>query len=70
MLSVLEIMALVKIFVGNLASEAGIDDLRYLFDKYGEVAECDVLKNFGFVVRDNLLLMFLHDLAFVLYFTT
>ncbi|KAM9424189.1 RNA-binding protein 4.1-like isoform 2-T3 [Pholidichthys leucotaenia] len=40
---------MVKIFVGNVATDAKAKDLRELFEKYGEVTECDVLVNFGFV---------------------
>ncbi|XP_025105498.1 RNA-binding protein 14-like [Pomacea canaliculata] len=39
----------VKIFIGNLSSETQAEDVRVLFEKYGTVAECDVLKNYGFV---------------------
>lgn len=39
-----------KIFIGNLGSNCRSEDLRELFEKYGKVTECDVLKNFGFVV--------------------
>lgn len=43
----------IKIFLGNLNSDTTSDKLRPLFEKYGEVAECDVLKNFGFVHMQN-----------------
>jgi len=43
----------IKIFLGNLSSDTTSDQLRPLFEKYGEVAECDVLKNFGFVHMVN-----------------
>jgi RNA-binding protein 4 len=39
-----------KIFVGNLSSNAAVGDIRPLFEKYGKVVECDVMKNYGFVV--------------------
>lgn len=39
----------IKIFIGNLSSDTTADEVRALFEKYGTVAECDVLKNFGFV---------------------
>lgn len=45
---------MVKIFIGNLASDSTAKELRELFEKYGKVSECDVLKNFGFVHMDNL----------------
>uniref|UniRef100_A0A3B3VST7 RNA-binding protein 14 n=2 Tax=Poecilia TaxID=8080 RepID=A0A3B3VST7_9TELE len=45
---------MVKIFIGNLASETTAKELRELFEKYGKVSECDIVKNFGFVHMDNL----------------
>ncbi|CAG5118903.1 unnamed protein product [Candidula unifasciata] len=39
----------IKIFLGNLSSDTTAEKIRPLFEKYGEVVECDVLKNFGFV---------------------
>ncbi|XP_076464879.1 uncharacterized protein LOC143296711 [Babylonia areolata] len=38
-----------KIFIGNLNEDVDSDALRALFEKYGKVDECDVLKNYGFV---------------------
>lgn len=49
----------VKIFIGNLSSETQAEDVRVLFEKYGTVAECDVLKNYGFVVSKIFMLLFL-----------
>ncbi|XP_005090809.1 RNA-binding protein lark isoform X2 [Aplysia californica] len=43
----------IKIFLGNLSSDTTSDKIRPLFEKYGQVAECDVLKNFGFVHMVN-----------------
>ncbi|XP_037538213.1 RNA-binding protein 4.1 [Nematolebias whitei] len=40
---------MVKIFIGNLANDTTIKELRALFEKYGTVNDCDILKNFGFV---------------------
>jgi len=40
-----------KIFVGRIAEGTSSDELRALFRKYGKVVECDVITNFGFVVR-------------------
>ena len=40
----------IKIFIGNLSGDTEADDVRVLFEKYGTVVECDVLKNYGFVV--------------------
>ena len=39
-----------KIFVGNLADKTTTADIKPLFEKYGKVVECDVVKNYGFVV--------------------
>lgn len=44
---------MVKIFIGNLASDTTTDDLRSLFSQYGTIAECDIVKNFGFVHMDS-----------------
>jgi len=41
--------ATTKIFVGNLPDRYPDDSLRELFEQYGEVSECDVIKNFAFV---------------------
>jgi RNA-binding protein 4 len=38
-----------KIFVGNLPEACRRNDLQEIFEKYGKVDECDVLKNYGFV---------------------
>ncbi|XP_055944153.1 RNA-binding protein 4.1-like isoform X2 [Argiope bruennichi] len=38
-----------KIFVGHLPDGCTDDDLRALFEKYGEVTECDVINKYGFV---------------------
>jgi RNA-binding protein 4 len=42
-----------KIFVGNLASNASANDVRPLFEKFGKVVECDIMKNYGFVVSSR-----------------
>lgn len=39
-----------KIFIGNLADKTSNGDIKPLFEKYGKVVECDVVKNYGFVV--------------------
>ena len=41
--------ATTKVFVGNLPDRYPDDSLRELFEQYGEVSECDVIKNFAFV---------------------
>lgn len=40
---------MVKIFIGNLACDTSAEELRELFENYGKVTECDVVKNYGFV---------------------
>lgn len=42
-----------KIFIGNLAEKTNTADIRPLFEKYGKVVECDVVKNYGFVHMEN-----------------
>ncbi|KAG7497111.1 RNA-binding protein 4.1-like [Solea senegalensis] len=44
---------MVKIFIGNLSSETTSEELRSLFSQYGKIAECTVVKNFGFVHMDS-----------------
>lgn len=41
-----------KIYVGNLPPQARSSDLRELFEKFGRVVECDILKDYGFVHMD------------------
>ena len=38
-----------KVFVGRLSAATKSLDLRKLFERYGEVTECDVLGTYGFV---------------------
>ncbi|XP_028655932.1 RNA-binding protein lark [Erpetoichthys calabaricus] len=40
---------MVKIFIGNVNSSTTEAELRSLFEQYGEVTDCDILKNYGFV---------------------
>ncbi|XP_031779149.1 RNA-binding protein lark isoform X6 [Nasonia vitripennis] len=42
-----------KIFIGNLADKTTNADIKPLFEKYGKVFECDVVKNYGFVHMEN-----------------
>jgi len=42
-----------KIFVGNLSDTTKTQDIKPLFEKYGKVVECDVVKNYGFVHMEN-----------------
>ena len=39
-----------KIFIGNLPDDCDLDRLRSLFETAGDIAEFDVIKNYGFVV--------------------
>ena len=39
-----------KIFIGNLPDTCRKTELEEMFCKYGEIVECDIVKNFGFVV--------------------
>lgn len=40
-----------KIYVGNLPENADNSELQAMFEKYGDVKECDIVKNYAFVVR-------------------
>ncbi|XP_051778279.1 RNA-binding protein 4.3 isoform X2 [Erpetoichthys calabaricus] len=40
---------MVKIFIGNLPREATSEEIQSLFSQYGEVTECAIIKNYGFV---------------------
>uniref|UniRef100_A0A182JP14 RNA-binding protein lark n=1 Tax=Anopheles christyi TaxID=43041 RepID=A0A182JP14_9DIPT len=42
-----------KLFIGNVDEKTQPSELRPLFEKYGTVVECDVVKNFGFVHMEN-----------------
>jgi large-conductance mechanosensitive channel len=44
-----------KIFIGNLADKTTTADIKPLFEKYGKVVECDVVKNYGFVVSSSVI---------------
>jgi RNA-binding protein 4 len=39
-----------KIFVGNLSDSVKAPQVRALFSKFGTVVECDIVRNYGFVV--------------------
>ncbi|XP_027625231.1 LOW QUALITY PROTEIN: RNA-binding protein 14 [Tupaia chinensis] len=47
--SVLLVFEMVKLFIGNLPREATEQEIRSLFEQYGKVLECDIIKNYGFV---------------------
>ncbi|XP_039249500.1 RNA-binding protein 4-like isoform X2 [Styela clava] len=42
-----------KIFVGNLPSDCARADIIDLFEKYGSVKDCDIIKNYAFVQMDD-----------------
>lgn len=44
---------MVKIFVGRLAPCVSSSQLRELFEKYGPVSDCDILRDYGFVHMSN-----------------
>jgi len=46
---------MVKIFIGNLPDGGLVknEDVRPLFETYGAVTECEVIKNYGFVHMDS-----------------
>ena len=45
-----------KLYVGNLPEDCKRSELSALFEKYGKLEKCDVLRSFAFVVsfHDNL----------------
>jgi RNA-binding protein 4 len=53
-----------KIFIGNLADKTTTADIKPLFEKYGKVVECDVVKNYGFVVSTLFMEKVLQNLNF------
>ena len=50
---------MVKVYVGNVPNDARPAELRAMFEKYGRVTECDIIKNYAFVVSKNEPLTFL-----------
>uniref|UniRef100_A0A8D0KZL2 RNA-binding protein 14 n=1 Tax=Strix occidentalis caurina TaxID=311401 RepID=A0A8D0KZL2_STROC len=42
-----------KIFVGNVSAACTSGELRSLFQQYGTVVECDVVKDYAFVHMEN-----------------
>lgn len=45
---------MVKIFVGRLTEDVQKTEIEDLFKAFGEVTDCSVLKNYGFVHMANL----------------
>lgn len=46
-------MGPMKIYVGNVPPSARNADLKDLFEKFGRVLECDILKEFAFVHMED-----------------
>ncbi|XP_029341308.1 RNA-binding protein lark-like [Acyrthosiphon pisum] len=42
-----------KIFVGNLSETTKENEVRELFERYGTVVECDIVRTYGFVHIDS-----------------
>ena len=42
-----------KLYVGNLPDNCKRSELTELFEKYGKIEKCDILRNFAFVVSSN-----------------
>jgi RNA recognition motif-containing protein len=40
-----------KLYIGNVSSSVNSTELKELFEKYGKVLECDIIKDYAFVVR-------------------
>ncbi|RNA03329.1 RNA-binding 14 isoform X1, partial [Brachionus plicatilis] len=46
-------MSAIKLYVGNIPSAARNAELKELFEKFGKVIECDILKDYGFVHMED-----------------
>lgn len=57
----------VKLYVGNLPDQCRRGALQELFEKYGKVSQCDIVKNFAFVVSFTCLKWRSRIAAFFLY---
>lgn len=42
-----------KVYVGNIPTNSSPDEVKALFEKYGTVSDCDIIKNYAFVVGPN-----------------
>jgi RNA recognition motif-containing protein len=42
-----------KLFIGNVDEKTKVSEIRPLFEKYGKIIECDIVKNYGFVHFEN-----------------
>ena len=56
---------MVKLFIGNLpdGNLVSNDDIRPLFEAHGAVSECEVIKNYGYV------LILINVLFFLIFFS-
>lgn len=57
-----------KIFVGNLSDNTRAPEVRVLFAKFGTVVECDIVRNYGFVVRPNTLFFMISKILLLNFF--
>lgn len=57
-----------KIFVGNLSDNTRAPEVRVLFAKFGTVVECDIVRNYGFVVRLNILFFMISKILLLNFF--
>jgi RNA recognition motif-containing protein len=39
-----------KLYIGNISPSVSSTELKELFEKYGKVLECDIVKDYAFVV--------------------
>jgi len=39
-----------KLYIGNISPSVSSTELKELFEKYGKVLECDIIKDYAFVV--------------------
>jgi RNA recognition motif-containing protein len=39
-----------KLYIGNIPASVSSTELKELFEKYGKVLECDIIKDYAFVV--------------------
>ena len=60
---------MVKLFIGNLpdGNLVSNDDIRPLFEAHGAVSECEVIKNYGYVLILINVLFFLNFFLLVLF---
>ncbi len=41
-----------KLYIGNVPPTVSSTELKELFEKYGKVLECDIVKDYAFVVSE------------------